>query len=273
MPLNKAYVEERASDLLRRARCAQTPELVSLSLAQQVKAVVLRDQFSDGSLEAVSGGFRIYLKSATAGQIALDASEPQLPVRMRFTWAHELAHTMFYELPVGPDAAGALPLAKRPKPRKDRLEALCQYGAAAILVPLSLLWERYGKLTTLVPTVDLFSLGRELKVSVEAIVRRLDGIEIYSPPESAQLLVERSDERPEWSIIACRCGSWVSATLGRPPRYSPLREWLRARQPLADSAGVIQHIDFGDTRLEWELFYHPRSVDRMIVECRLTPRR
>ncbi|MCC6394686.1 MAG: ImmA/IrrE family metallo-endopeptidase [Bryobacterales bacterium] len=273
MALNKAYVEQRAAELLRQGSCVQAPELVSLSLAQHVTAVILRDQFSDGSLEVVPGGFRIYLKSVTPGQIPLDTSEPQLPVRMRFTWAHELAHTMFYELPDGPNSAGDLPFPRRPRPRKDRLEALCQYGAAAILIPLSVLRERYGILTTLVPTIDLFSLARELKVSVEAIVRRLDSIEIYSPAESAQVLVERSDERPQWSIIACRCGSWVAATLGRPPRYTPLREWLRARQPLADSAGVIYNLEFGDIRLEWQLFHHPRSVDRMLVECRLTPRR
>jgi len=109
----------------------------------------------EGSLEPVGTEFRhgfvMRLKKSTAD------------VRIRFTMAHELCHTFFYELV--PEIKFA------PHETDDEEERLCNLGAAAFLLPASMLRRRVKKLQPRLETLEL--LSAEYRVSIPTMMLRL----------------------------------------------------------------------------------------------------
>lgn len=110
---------------------------------------------SEGSLEPVGTEFRhgfvMRLKKSAAD------------VRIRFTMAHELCHTFFYELV--PEMKFA------PHETDDEEERLCNLGAAAFLLPASVLRRRVKKLQPRLDTLEL--LSADYRVSIPTMMLRL----------------------------------------------------------------------------------------------------
>src|SRR5437016_14630956 len=90
-----------------------------------VLSVEYRPMIPEGVLTPVPGGFKIYLQSNFAQQ--------GNKRRSRFTLAHELVHSFFYDL------NGGVPKPLKGSPRGERLETLCHIGASQILLPDALL--------------------------------------------------------------------------------------------------------------------------------------
>lgn len=90
-------------------------------------------------------------------------------VRIRFTMAHELCHTFFYELV--PEIKFA------PHETDDEEERLCNFGAAAFLLPASVLRRRVKNLQPRLETLEL--LSGEYRVSIPTMMLRLRALGLW----------------------------------------------------------------------------------------------
>jgi len=115
----------------------------------------------DGYIEpmgrAYSDGFRIKLNDSVP------------PVRRRFTLAHEACHTFFYEL---------VPEIKfRPHTTDEGEERLCNFGAAALLIPIARLRRRAKNLPPSIAALQ--ALASEFEVSLPAMLLRLRAVGLW----------------------------------------------------------------------------------------------
>jgi hypothetical protein len=122
---------------------------------------LLSDLSCDGLIEPTGhvfvDGFRMLLKRSSA--------EP----RMRFTIAHEICHTFFYEL---------VPEIKFvPHDPDEQEERLCNFGAAALLIPPHSLKRRAAKLP--VSLESLQCLAEDYTVSLPTMALRLRALDIW----------------------------------------------------------------------------------------------
>ncbi len=116
----------------------------------------------DGFIEPLgkcySDGFRVRLNSSCA------------QVRQRFTLAHEACHTFFYEL---------VPEMKfEPHVPDEDEERLCNFGAAALLIPAAPLRRRIKGTQPSLTTLGL--LASEFGVSMLTMFLRLRGLSLWS---------------------------------------------------------------------------------------------
>ncbi|MBA2559386.1 MAG: ImmA/IrrE family metallo-endopeptidase [Propionibacteriales bacterium] len=122
------------------------------------------------------------------GQLIMDLRADDPEVRQRFTCAHEITHTAFpgfaREARYRVDTAVGVN-----QNRRDEEEYLCDYGAAALLMPRQLIADEY---TITAGLRDVERLARDADVSLEAAANRL--IELADAP--AVLLVFRWGHKP-----------------------------------------------------------------------------
>jgi hypothetical protein len=152
--------------------------LKRIANVRKVRAVVFRPLLVDGCLTIIDDGFKIYIrcKKHQADEVrARFESECEigpLPQRMRFTVAHEIAHTLFYDLSHG-----------RPKhrlnvehqKRLETLERVCNKVAARILLPTDLLREELKKSDPFDPST-LRRIAEKAAVSGPMLVNRIKEI-------------------------------------------------------------------------------------------------
>jgi len=149
------------------------------------------------------------------------------------------------------------------------LERLCQYGAGALLIPFRFLESRRSQDFSAFEASDLLVMSHELRVSVEAVIRRLDGLSEFNPLDSVHLLVERDhDELLQWRIVATRCGEWFAAKFGRPVPYSSLCKWLRQSPKTIDEILEQEHreVNVGKDKILCTVF--SLGHRRYILKCR-----
>jgi hypothetical protein len=154
----ESVIESLATALRRKRRLPGRPvmQLDPFLVARNVVEFNLRaDLNCEGYLEAkghsYAEGFRMVVKR--------DVCEE----RMRFTIAHELCHTFFYEF---------VPELKfREHHKDDQEEALCNFGAASFLMPAEGLRSRAGKMS--VSIESLSALAEEYGVSLPTMFLRL----------------------------------------------------------------------------------------------------
>jgi Zn-dependent peptidase ImmA (M78 family) len=109
---------------------------------------------------------RIYVESN--GQLVMDLNSSDSPARRRFTCAHEMIHTAFPNFTE--EKRYRLDATVESKPRNQEEEYLCDLGAAALLMPASLLggYDIAGEGLKAVT-----GLSDEARVSLEAAGNRL----------------------------------------------------------------------------------------------------
>lgn len=110
---------------------------------------------SDGAIKPLGSGyldgFTVEINAGLSG------------VRRRFTEAHELCHTFFYEL---------VPEIKfRPHERDPLEESLCNYGASVLLIPDQALRQQAGNRSRSLATLE--ALSQEYGVALETMFLRL----------------------------------------------------------------------------------------------------
>lgn len=120
------------------------------------------DGDGDGRLEPIGTtfdrGFKLYLNS----------NAPK--TRVRFTQAHEICHTFFYQI---------VPELKfRPHPEDSQEERLCNFGAAELLMPERSLREDAKPLPRSIDS--LFLLADAYCVSIEAMMSRLRSLQLWN---------------------------------------------------------------------------------------------
>jgi hypothetical protein len=132
-----------------------------LAARRIIERVADQELDADGYIQPISSryedGFRLCIKPGTSA------------TRMRFTAAHELCHTFFYEL---------VPEIKFRKQEVDDFEErLCNYGASELLIPTDDLRERVNRKK---PSLfALRDLAKEYGVSMEAMLLRLKGLNLW----------------------------------------------------------------------------------------------
>jgi len=95
--------------------------LSKLAAARGVHTIRFRPMPVDGVVEVKGSGFEIQIRSDKDQAVPVsDVDSAALTTRERFTFAHEISHTFFYDAEFRPI---------RPKPSKQLLEALCNLGA------------------------------------------------------------------------------------------------------------------------------------------------
>lgn len=122
---------------------------------------IIRDLHCDGVLEPIGSaypiGFKILLKKQTSAE------------RLRFTIAHELCHTFFYEL---------VPELKFvPHEADPKEERLCDFGAAELLMPTASIQRAARRMAVCLESLHL--LAEEYSVSLAAMFLRLRSLRLW----------------------------------------------------------------------------------------------
>lgn len=155
--------------------------LRALAKRRKVTAVDFHPLLVDAMLTTHPSGFRILFNSndanpETLGELYMnEAPGSLLPPRLRFSLAHELAHTLFYDLSQGRPVVSKLLKAGGQRTALENLEFSCNKIAAHLLLPSSLLRAVFKTRESFYPTA-LISLARTAGVSTEVLVRRLNEI-------------------------------------------------------------------------------------------------
>src|ERR1017187_8513629 len=136
--LRDSDFDSMADYLLTRAREKRSVEppidLFELAKLQRVTAVDLRPMIPTGGLSCRTSGFVIYLQDLRRLEpleVPVGApmeGRPRLSNRQRFTFAHELAHTLLF-------SNSDPPQLRKESPNASKLESLCHRAARRLLMP------------------------------------------------------------------------------------------------------------------------------------------
>lgn len=160
-------------------------------------------------MQVTDGRFYIYLQSNFQ-----DAQGAML--RQRFSLAHELGHTLFYDVENGEIRP------RRDSPRGENLEAACHKAASMILIPARAL-NRELKDRPLGDATSVIDLANRFEVSVEVMLRRLNDLgvfdQIWSPVLTRQ---QATGLRIEFAAYP----PWLRSRLRQPTRGTSFKAWF-----------------------------------------------
>jgi hypothetical protein len=193
-----------------------------------------REMIPEAAVQVLGSRFRIYLRSNFMDR-------PGARVRRRFSLAHEIAHTFFFEV-----RDGVLkPL--RGAPRGDSLEAACHEGARRLLVPSRFLEK---ELKQSCHGEDVVRLAKLFDVSVEVMLRRL-GNEPALEFEGVSFTLTRAG-KVEYAMYPPHLGE----LLGRPSKRSvqtllrssnaSIEDWFKASGLTVEKLGDGSYICSSD---------------------------
>jgi hypothetical protein len=176
-----------------------------------VVAVEEREMIPEAVMTPEGDKFRIYLQSNFA-------RSPGGQIRRRFSLAHEIAHTLFFEMRDGvmKPSLGA--------PRGDQLEMACQKVAAMLLVPKSLLERELGEGGEVSSADSILQLACQFEVSVEAMVRRLGEVEAFRV-RFCPAVTRRSEDR-RYKIEYAQHAPWLRDFVQKPRRGMDFEAWF-----------------------------------------------
>ena len=150
--------------------------LPNIARARKVREVVFRPLLVDGCLGVRNDGFVIFVGCETRSSTDLNrawscghSADRALSARIRFTIAHEIAHTFFFDVDASPPRA-ALDL-KNPR-TVSSLEQTCNQLAARILLPEPLFQQTLRRTDVLDPAA-LRRLATTSGVSPHVLTVRL----------------------------------------------------------------------------------------------------
>jgi Zn-dependent peptidase ImmA (M78 family) len=155
------------------------------------------------------------------------ATKPGSSTRKRFTMAHELCHTFFYEL---------VPEIKyRPHDVDEVEERLCNYGASELLIPADSLKQRIDSHN---PSLGILrDISRDYGVSMEAMLLRLRTLKLWRCDLSIW------HHKSDGSYALDRVLGWdkQSWRWGNPEKVS--QTWDRAGQKIITGWAYIYYLD------------------------------
>ena len=183
-----------------------------LAVARQVHAVVEeREMIPEAAMTPDGEGFRIHLQSNFS-------LLPGARTRQRFSLAHEIAHTLFFELRDG------LLKARRDAPTGERLEGACHKGAALLLVPTNFLRKELRSHANATDAAYILRLARQFDVSPEVMMRRLSDLDAFDG-QFAPVLARR-DHSSNYTIEFAVYPPWLKALLPTPRRGIDFGTWF-----------------------------------------------
>jgi uncharacterized protein DUF955 len=182
----------------------------------KVLSVEPRPMVPEGVLVAVQGGFRIYFQSNFEHQ-------RRMKLRQRFTIAHELTHTFYY------DWNDEMPKPAKRSPTGQKLELLCHMGASQILMPKPLVNEIVEKRGEPASAEYIIDLAGTFEVSAEVAIRRLHELRLIPEEKFAAVLVDTATEGRRIIRTACY-GPSLLCYADAPKQGMDFTDWLRPLQ-------------------------------------------
>jgi hypothetical protein len=159
----KQAISEQAEKLVQATRIKEPPVcMVKLAKAMGIDPWPIYESGTEGAIKIVDGRMRIVLRRSKEHSQRSAA----ITGRTRFTYAHELGHTLFYDLDVSPPARLA------PAGYHRIEEQLCNKAASRFLVPEFLLKQELSGVIALSPEV-FRCLAHKFQTSIQAIAYRL----------------------------------------------------------------------------------------------------
>lgn len=210
----------RAADSLLEKTEQDNPPISLLPIArlQHICEIQLRPMLIDGGTQVIDDGFRVYLHNATVRSLT-DDDVKGLDSRQRFSLAHEIVHTLFFDLSSG------TPILKPGSPKGPKLEKLCNIGARRILVPERML----RKLLKGQEPISLKLLRQvcdNFKVSLHVVLRQIQEFSLTGP-DQAFLLAETQDMGDDAEIVAATYHTSFLSFFERPRLYSSFKAWAK----------------------------------------------
>jgi hypothetical protein len=213
-------VENWASGVVRALGAKNPPvDLFRVAALRRIQTLELRRMIPRGGLLAVDGGFQLYIRDPRGQVFQIEGDEPDqlLSARQRFTFAHEVAHTLFFDL------SKRIPSPRAGSPDDLELENLCDDAAGHMLVPAELL-------KTFVP--DDRELAIELvqqvatifRVSLSVALNRVAHVTSLRSAPRCVLLARRQAGDAQIREFCFSAG--MLEVLPRPMRFSKLGEWV-----------------------------------------------
>lgn len=151
--------------------------LQKIAQRRRVTSVEFRPLLVDAMLTTHPSGFRILFNSEDKDAATLQARyeketrEQMLSPRLRFSLAHELAHTFFYDLSGGKPHIAKQFKAGGGRTALENLEKNCNRLASHLLLPTPMLKNALRKMKSISPE-SLIELAHSSGVSTETLVRR-----------------------------------------------------------------------------------------------------
>jgi Zn-dependent peptidase ImmA (M78 family) len=152
--------------------------LRNLAERKRVTAVEFKQLLVDAVLFSHASGFKIALNAGARDPENLlaeyqnEKKDSTMPVRYRFSLAHELAHTLFYDLSSSPPKLAKQFKAGGGKTALDNLEKYCNDLAGHILLPTPLFRNAILSIPKFTPRA-LLTLAQTAGISLEVLIRRL----------------------------------------------------------------------------------------------------
>jgi hypothetical protein len=178
-----------------------------------------RRMVPEGVLAPVKGGFAIYLQNNFRAW-------NRKKTRERFSLAHELAHTFFY------DQNHPVPKPMKGAPRGGRLEHLCHLAAGEILLPSPLLKQELKRKGMVASADAMLGLAELFDVSLEALMRRLHESRLFEEERFAAILVDTLGSKQ--TIRAACYGPVLICNAPKPERGADFGSWVLPLLPTPD---------------------------------------
>ncbi len=159
----KDCIARQAESLVTKAQVSKPPvSLYRLAKTRGIDPWPIYENLKSGGLKIVNGELRVILRRPTSYSV----KSRTLDRRSRFTYAHELGHTLFYDLTQSPPTRRA-PLCYKLE------EQLCNIAASLFLMP-DILINTIFQTPRSCSYEFLCNLANEYEVSLQAITYRLE---------------------------------------------------------------------------------------------------
>lgn len=215
----------------------------------------------DGAIEVAANGFIVHMQSMKEQLVPTSAMDSALlSPRQRFTFAHEISHTFFY------DAARQR---CKPHPSPRLLESACNHGAQHLLLPEHLLAREIGagrRFDSIEMAIDIAAAAG---VSIEVVLWRMNELDQLKETDYALLTFRKQDDGGIVTTGVCING--VYSKFLRPTLYAPPPKWVWMIAPeLRAPSGAVHRTAHSDG---WELVSRcvasHQALGQVLVESRL----
>lgn len=203
-----------------------------------------REMIPEAAMLPLDGRFHIYMQSNFK-----DFQKSSR--RRRFTLAHEIGHTLFFER-----REGELKV-RRDAPRGEALEAACHRAASMILIPTKALTAELRE-RCLEGGERIRELADRFDVSIEVMIRRLNELSLFGNSWAPVLT------RRKGVVLAIEFAAnaiWLNQHLSLPKRGGDFLAWFEAteetdgilRRRLGKITIEARRIDIGGSLIVFEL--------------------
>ncbi len=171
--------------------------------------VEVREMIPEAAVEVEGGRFRIYIQKNFSDRSGNSR-------RQRFSLAHEIAHTFFFE----PKEGNLKPI--KGAPRGLSLEQACHHGAGMLLIPERFLERELEKVGKQFNAREVLNWAKLFDVSIEVLLRRLQRGGTLGSSGVSFALVNNG------RIKFAGYPSWLKGFLPSPAINRIFEEWLGA---------------------------------------------